>query len=78
MDSCKFVGLEDSFCEIYKVFFILFPHVIIYKIIMFVFKDFKFNIVINVICGRKVNSLALLLLAFADLLADVCYTVCIV
>jgi hypothetical protein len=42
---------------------------------MSVFKDFEFNIVIDVICGRKVNSLALLLLAFADLLADVCHTV---
>ena len=42
---------------------------------MSVFKDFEFNIVINVICGRKVNSLAPLLLAFADLLADVCHTI---
>ena len=42
---------------------------------MSVFKDFKFNIVINVIYRRKVDSLAPLLLAFADLLADVCYTV---
>ena len=42
---------------------------------MSIFKDFEFNIVINIIYRRKVNSLALLLLAFADLLADVCYTV---
>jgi hypothetical protein len=40
-----------------------------------VFKDFKFNIVINVGYGRKVNCLALPLLAFADLLIDVCHTV---
>jgi len=75
MDSCKFVGFKGSFCEVRKVFFVLFPYVIICKIVMSIFKDFKFNIVINVICGHKVNSLALFLLAFADLLADVCYTV---
>ena len=75
MDSCKFAGLKGNFCKVYKVFFVLFPHVVIYKIIISVFKDFKFNIIINVICGRKVNSLAPLLLAFADLLADIYYTV---
>jgi hypothetical protein len=42
---------------------------------MSVFKDFKFNIVIDIICGRKVNSLAPLLLAFANLLTDVCHTI---
>ena len=75
MDSCKFAGLEGSFCEVCKVFFILFPHVVIYKIVMSVFKDFKLNIVVNVIYRYKVDSLVLLLLAFADLLANICYTV---
>jgi len=75
MDNCKFTGLKNGFHEVRKVFFVLFPHIVIYKIVMSIFKDFKFNIVINVICGRKVNSLAPLLLAFADLLAYVCYTV---
>ena len=42
---------------------------------MSVFKDFEFNIVIDIIYGREVNSLAPLLLAFADLLAYVCHAV---
>ena len=75
MDSYKFAGLKGSFCEVYKVFFILFPYIIIYKIIISIFKDFEFNIVINVIYGRKVNSLAPLLLAFADLLTDIYYVI---
>ena len=42
---------------------------------MSVFKDFEFNIVIDVIYRRKVNSLALLLLAFANLLTYIYYTI---
>ena len=42
---------------------------------MSIFKDFKFNIVVNVIYRRKIDSLALLLLTLTDLLADVYYTV---
>jgi len=34
-----------------------------------VFKDFEINIVVNAVRRRKVNSLTLLLLTFADLLA---------
>ena len=75
MDSCKFIGLKDSFHKVCKVFFILFLYIIIYKIVISIFKDFKFNIVINIIYGRKVNSLALLLLAFTNLLAYICYTI---
>ena len=45
---------------------------------MSVFKDFEFNIVINIIYGRKVNSLALLLLAFINLLTNICHTVYVV
>jgi hypothetical protein len=33
-----------------------------------IFKDFKINIVVNVVRRRKVDSLTLLLLTFADLL----------
>ena len=42
---------------------------------MSVFKDFKVNIVVNIVYGRKVDSLTLLLLTFANLLANVCYTI---
>ena len=42
---------------------------------MSIFKDFKFNIVINIIYRRKVNSLALLLLAFTNLLANIYYII---
>ena len=75
MDGCKFVGLKDGFRKVHKVFFVLFLYIIIYKIVVSVFKDFKFNIVINVVYGHKVNSLALLLLAFANLLTDVYHTI---
>ena len=75
MDSYKFIGLKDSFYKVRKVFFILFLYIVIYKIIISVFKDFKFNIVINVIYRLKVNSLALLLLAFTNLLTYIYYTV---
>ena len=42
---------------------------------MSVFKDFKINIVVDAVRRRKVDSLALLLLAFANLLIDVCHTI---
>jgi len=42
---------------------------------VFVFKDFKFNIVVYVGYRRKVNSLAPLFLAFIDLLANVYHTI---
>jgi hypothetical protein len=42
---------------------------------MSVFKDFELNIVVNVVYRHKVDSLTLFLLTFADLLADICYTV---
>ena len=45
---------------------------------MSVFNDFKLDVVIDVVCRHKVDSLAPLLLAFIDLLADVRHTVCIV
>jgi hypothetical protein len=42
---------------------------------MSVFKDFEFNIVINIVYRYKVDSLALLLLTFTDLLTNIYYTV---
>ena len=42
---------------------------------MSVFKDFKTDVVVNVICKCNIDFLSLLLLTFTDLLANVCYTV---
>ena len=42
---------------------------------MSVFKDFKTDIVINIIYRCNINSLSLLLLTFTDLLTGVRYTV---
>ena len=69
MKSCKFVGLKDGFYKVCKIFLVLFPYIVIYEVVMSIFKDFEFNIVVDVICGRKINSLALLFLTFFDLLA---------
>jgi hypothetical protein len=40
-----------------------------------VFKDFKINIVVDAVYRRKVDSLSPLFLTFADLLANVYYTI---
>ena len=53
----------------------MFPYIVIFKIVMSVFKDFELNIVINIIYRYEVNSLAPLPLTFTDLLMDVYYTV---
>ena len=74
-DSCKFIGLKDSFYKVRKVFFILFLRIIIYKLKMSIFKDFKFNIVINVSYRLKVDSLTPLLLTFVNLLAYIYYII---
>ena len=42
---------------------------------MSIFKDFKLNIVINIVYRRKVDSLTPLLLAFINLLTYICYAV---
>ena len=42
---------------------------------MSIFKDFKINIVVNAVGRRKVDSLTLLLLAFANLLTNIYYTI---
>ena len=75
MESYKFIGLKDSFCKVYKIFLILFLYVVIYKVVMSIFKDFEFNIVVDVIYRRKIDSLALLLLTFTNLLTNICYTI---
>ena len=75
MESYKFIGLKDGFRKVRKIFLILFLYVVIYKVIISILKDFKFNIVVDVICRHKVNSLALLLLAFTNLLTDVCHII---
>ena len=40
-----------------------------YKLKIFIFKNFKFNVVVNVRYGREVDSLPLLFLTFIDLLS---------
>ena len=75
MDGNRVIGLKNGFYKVRKVFLVLFPQVVIYKLVMSVFKDFKVNIVINVICRRNVNSLSLLLLTFTNLLTNICYTI---
>jgi hypothetical protein len=69
-------SLKGSFCKVCKVFLVLLPHIVIFKIVMSVFNNFEFNVVVDdVDCRRKVDSLAPLLLTFANLLADVCHTI---
>ena len=75
MDSNRVIGLENSFYKVYKVFLVLLLQVIIYKLKMSIFKNFKTNIIVNVVCRYNINSLSSLLLTFANLLTDVCYTV---
>ena len=75
MDSDRVTGLKDGFCEVCKVFLVLLLQVIIYKLKMSIFKDFKTDVVINVVYRHNVDSLSLLLLTFTDLLANVCHTI---
>ena len=42
---------------------------------MSVFKDFKTDVIVNVIYRHNINSLSPLLLTFADLLTDICHTI---
>ena len=74
MDGYKAVSLKSSFRKVRKVFLILLLYIIVYRLKVSVFKDFKLNIVINIIYRRKVDSLALLLLTFTNLLTNICYT----
>ena len=75
MDGYNAASLKNSFHKACKVFLVLLPQVIIYKLKVFIFKDFKFNVVVNISYRHKVNSLAPLLLAFVNLFADICHTV---
>ena len=53
----------------------MFLQVVVYKLKVFVFKDFKLNVLINVAYKFEVNFLTLLFLTFVDLLAYVCYII---
>jgi len=75
MDGSRVIGLKNSFRKVHKVFLVLLPQVVIYKLKVSVFKDFETNIVVNAVRRRKVDSLSLLLLTFANLLANVCHTI---
>ena len=75
MDGHKAASLKSSFYKVCKVFFILLPYVIVYRLKVSVFKEFKLNIVINIIYRHKVDSLNPLLLTFTDLLANICHTI---
>ena len=74
-DSYKAASLKGSFCKVYKVFLILLLYVIVYRLKVSVFKDFKLNIVINIIYRCNVDFLSPLLLTFANLLTYICHTV---
>ena len=69
------VSLKGGLYKICKVQLVLFLQVVVYKLVVFIFKDFKFDIVINIGYRHNVNSLTLLLLAFVDLLTYIRYTV---
>ena len=75
MDSNRVASLKNSFRKVRKVFLILFPQVVIYKLKISVFKDFEFNIVVDVSYRYKVNSLAPFLLTFVNLLTYICHTI---
>ena len=75
MDSYKAVSLKGSFYKICKVFLILLLYVIVCRLKVSIFKNFKLNIVVNIIYRYNINSLSPLLLTFADLLAYICHTV---
>ena len=75
MDNYKAISLKGSFCKVYKVFLILLPYIIIYRLKVSVFKDFKLNIVVNIIYRYNIDSLSPLLLTFTNLLTGICHTV---
>jgi hypothetical protein len=73
IDSYKTTGSKNSFYKIRKVFSILLPQVVIFKLKVSILESFKLNIVGDVAYRFKVNSLALLLLTLVDLLTYICY-----
>ena len=68
MDSYKAVSLKSSFRKVRKVFLILLLYVIVCWLKVSIFKDFKTDIIINIICRHNINSLSPLLLTFTNLL----------
>ena len=75
MDSYKAASLKGGFCKVCKVFLILLLYIIIYRLKVSIFKNFKLNIAVNIIRRYKVDSLSLLLLTFTNLLTNICYTI---
>ena len=75
MNRYNAASLKSSFYKVCKVFLVLLPQVVVYKLKVFIFKDFKFDVVVDISYRCKVNSLTPLLLAFIDLLAYVCHAV---
>ena len=73
-NNYKAVSLKNSFYKVCKVFLILLPYVIIYRLKVSIFKDFELNIVVNIIYKYNIDSLFPLLLTFADLLTYICHT----
>ena len=75
MDGYNTTSLKNSFHKACKVFLILLLQVVIYKLKIFVFKDFEFDVVVNISYRYNVNSLAPLLLTFVNLFTDIYYTI---
>ena len=75
INSYKVISLKYSFYKVRKVFLILFLQIIIQKLKVSIFKDFKLDIVINAIHRYKVDSLTLLLLTFTNLLTNIYHSI---
>ena len=72
-DSYETAGSENSFRKIRKVFSVLLPQVVIFELKVSILESFELNIVIDVAYRFEVDSLALLLLTFVNLLTYVYY-----
>ena len=75
MDGHKAASLKGSFRKVHKVCLILLPYIIIYRLKVSVFKEFKLNIVVNVFYKRNVGFLSPLLLTFTNLLTNIYHTI---
>ena len=75
INSNRVIYFKNSLYKVYKVLLVLLLQVNVYKLKVSVFKGFKFNVVVNIRYGYKVNSLPLLILTFINLLTDICYAV---
>ena len=73
MDSYKVTISKHSLHKVRKVFLVLLLQVVVHKLKVFVFKDFKLDITIDVAYKYKVDSLTLFLLIFVDLLTYIYY-----